>query len=38
MNMKGYILAALREQLERWEELLSSLSEERITAPHFDYD
>ena len=38
MNMKGHILAALREQFERWEELLSSLSEEQITAPRFDLD
>lgn len=38
MNMKGHILAALREQSERWEELLVSLSEEQITAPRFDLD
>src|SRR5512133_1594906 len=38
MNMKEHILAALREQFERWEELLASLSEEQITAPHFDRD
>lgn len=37
MNMKDHILAALREQLDRWEELLASLSDEEITAPHFDY-
>jgi hypothetical protein len=36
MNMKDHILAALREQLERWDELLGSLSEEQITAPRFD--
>lgn len=36
MNMKEHILAALREQLGRWEELLASLSEEQITAPRFD--
>ena len=33
MNMKQHILAALREQFNRWEELLASLSEEQITAP-----
>jgi len=38
MNMKGHILAALREQFDRWEELLTSLSEEQITTPHFDFD
>jgi mycothiol maleylpyruvate isomerase-like protein len=38
MNMKEHILAARREQLDNWEELLASLSEEQITAPHFDYD
>jgi hypothetical protein len=38
MNMKDHILAALREQFKSWEELLASLSEEEITAPHFDYD
>jgi len=38
MNMKEHILAALREQFDSWEELLASLSEEQITAPHFDYD
>jgi hypothetical protein len=38
MNMKEHILTALREQFDRWEELLASLSEEHITAPHFDYD
>ncbi len=36
--MKGHILAALREQFNSWQELLASLSEEQITAPHFDYD
>lgn len=36
MNMKDHILAALREQFERWEELLASLSNEQIDAPHFD--
>lgn len=36
MNMKEHILAALREQFERWEALLASLSEEQLTAPRFD--
>jgi hypothetical protein len=36
MNMKGHILAALREQFESWEKLVASLNEEEITAPHFD--
>ena len=36
MNMKEHILAALREQFNRWEELLMSLSGEQITAPRFD--
>jgi hypothetical protein len=38
MNMKEHILAALREQLERWDELLASLSQEQIDTPHFDFD
>jgi hypothetical protein len=38
MNMKEHILAALHEQLNRWEVLLASLSEQQITAPHFDYN
>jgi hypothetical protein len=38
MDMKGHILATLREQFDSWEELLASLSEEQITAPHFDFD
>lgn len=33
MNMKAHILAALREQFNRWEELVASLSEAQITAP-----
>ncbi len=37
MDMKDHILAALSEQLTRWEELLASLSVEQVTAPHFDY-
>lgn len=32
MNNKGEILAALREELDRWEELLDGMSEEQITA------
>jgi hypothetical protein len=38
MNMKDHILAALREQFESWEDLLTTLSEEQINTPHFDYD
>jgi len=38
MNMKEHILAALREQYDSWEELLASLSDAQITAPHFDFD
>lgn len=34
MDMKGHILAALREQFERWEDLLASMSDEQITTPH----
>ena len=37
MNMKEHILAALREQFDSWEELLASMDEEQITAPHFDF-
>ncbi len=37
MNMKEHILAAMGEQLERWEELLAGLSEEQITTPRYDY-
>jgi hypothetical protein len=33
MNMKEHILTALREQFDRWEELLVSLDEEQITTP-----
>ena len=33
MNMKEHILAALREQFDRWEALLGGMAEERITAP-----
>ena len=38
MNMKGHILAALREQFDRWQELLTNLTEEQITTARFDYD
>ena len=38
MNMKGHILAALREQLQGWQELLASLREEQITSPNFDFE
>lgn len=33
MDMKNHLLAALREQLDRWEALLASLSEAQIIAP-----
>lgn len=33
MNMKGHILAALREEFDHWEELLAGLSEEQISTP-----
>ena len=38
MNMKDHILSALREQFNRWEELLASLNEEQLRAPRFDFD
>ena len=38
MNMKDHILRALREQFNHWEELLLSMSEEQISAAHFDDD
>jgi hypothetical protein len=38
MNMKEHILAAMREQFELWDELLSSLSEREVTAQRFDLD
>lgn len=38
MNMKEHILAAMREQIENWEALLSTLNEEQILAPNFDLD
>ena len=33
MNMKEHILAALEEELNRWEDLLVSMNEAQITAP-----
>jgi hypothetical protein len=33
MNMKDHILAALREQCDRWEALLAGLSEAQLAAP-----
>jgi hypothetical protein len=33
MYMKEHILVALKEQLNRWEELLADLEDEQITAP-----
>ncbi len=35
MNLKDHILLALREQFERWDALLNSLSVVQITAPRF---
>jgi hypothetical protein len=34
MYMKQHILAALREEFDQWEELLGSMGEAQITAPH----
>ena len=34
MNDKQQILTTLREEFNRWEELLASMNEEQITAPH----
>jgi len=34
MNMQDHILAALREQFNRWEELLATMSEEQVATPH----
>ena len=33
MDMKQHIMAALREQIDQWEDLLASLSQEQLTAP-----
>ena len=38
MNMKGHILAALKEQFDGWEYLLSGLSDAVIVTPYFDLD
>lgn len=38
MNDKDQMLNMLREEFNRWEQLLSSLSEERITSPQLDSD
>ena len=38
MNMKEHILAALSEQLERWETLLENFSVEQIMTPRFDHN
>ena len=38
MTLKIHILAALREQALRWEELLLNLTEAQITTPRFDLD
>lgn len=34
MNMKDHILAALREQFNQWEDLLTNMREEQIISPH----
>jgi len=38
MNMKEHIVAALKEQFNRWEELLKNLNDDEITIPRFDYN
>jgi hypothetical protein len=38
MNMKDHILSALKEQFENWNQLLGSMSEEKITVSRFDLD
>lgn len=38
MNMKTHILAALEEQLNRWEYMLAGLDAEQIIVPRFDDD
>lgn len=37
MNMKEHILAALSEQFNSWEDLLSDQDEEQITAANFEF-
>ena len=34
MNDKAQIIAALKEEFNRWEGLLAGISEDQITAPH----
>jgi hypothetical protein len=34
MNMKDHILAALKEQFERWDEFLESMDSNQLTLPH----
>ena len=34
MNDKKQILTILKEEFNRWEELVAGMSEEQITAPH----
>ncbi len=34
MNMKDHILAALKEQFDRWEELLGAMENEQLDTPH----
>jgi hypothetical protein len=38
MNMQGHILTALREQFNRWEELLASMSDAQICASQLPLD
>ena len=38
MKMKQHILAALSEEFNAWEELLTSMSEEQITTPPLPSD
>ncbi len=38
MDMKEHILAAMREQVDRWEDLFSRLGEAQLIAPLFDKD
>jgi hypothetical protein len=38
MNMKAHIFAALHEQFEHWNELLTGLSEVEINTPRFDLE
>src|SRR5690349_18963938 len=38
MDMEGHLLAALREQFARWDQLLARLSDAAIVAPRFAGD